>query len=136
MRSALRQLCRHGIEALRPQKVNDRWRKPVISRRVAADLRKVPYAGRTVEVEVDNRDIRGGDKTWQWIKKGIPVRVEVGPRDGLQNEKTVLEPAVRADFVQRLEAAGCLNRLRDADDERRVRVQRPGLLLSCHRRPG
>ncbi|WP_278069820.1 hydroxymethylglutaryl-CoA lyase [Brevundimonas sanguinis] len=32
--------------------------------------------------------------------------VEVGPRDGLQNEKTVLEPAVRADFVQRLEAAG------------------------------
>ena len=32
--------------------------------------------------------------------------VEVGPRDGLQNEKTVLEPAVRADLVQRLEAAG------------------------------
>ena len=32
--------------------------------------------------------------------------VEVGPRDGLQNEKTVLEPAVRAEFVQRLEAAG------------------------------
>ncbi|MEN5053592.1 hydroxymethylglutaryl-CoA lyase [Brevundimonas naejangsanensis] len=32
--------------------------------------------------------------------------VEVGPRDGLQNEKAVLEPAVRADFVQRLEAAG------------------------------
>ena len=32
--------------------------------------------------------------------------VEVGPRDGLQNEKTVLEPAVRAELVQRLEAAG------------------------------
>lgn len=32
--------------------------------------------------------------------------VEVGPRDGLQNEKTVLEPAVRAEFVQRLEDAG------------------------------
>ena len=32
--------------------------------------------------------------------------VEVGPRDGLQNEKTVLTPAVRADFVRRLEAAG------------------------------
>lgn len=32
--------------------------------------------------------------------------VEVGPRDGLQNEKAVLAPAVRADFVQRLEAAG------------------------------
>ncbi|MBJ7446380.1 MAG: hydroxymethylglutaryl-CoA lyase [Brevundimonas sp.] len=32
--------------------------------------------------------------------------VEVGPRDGLQNERAVLEPAVRADLVRRLEAAG------------------------------
>ena len=32
--------------------------------------------------------------------------VEVGPRDGLQNEKAILEPAVRAELVQRLEAAG------------------------------
>lgn len=32
--------------------------------------------------------------------------VEVGPRDGLQNEKVVLAPAVRADLVHRLEDAG------------------------------
>ena len=32
--------------------------------------------------------------------------VEVGPRDGLQNEKAVLEPAIRADLVRRLEDAG------------------------------
>lgn len=32
--------------------------------------------------------------------------VEVGPRDGLQNEKVVLDPAVRAEFTHRLEAAG------------------------------
>ncbi|GAA0199507.1 hydroxymethylglutaryl-CoA lyase [Brevundimonas nasdae] len=32
--------------------------------------------------------------------------VEVGPRDGLQNEKAVLAPAVRADLVHRLEDAG------------------------------
>ncbi|TAJ63290.1 hydroxymethylglutaryl-CoA lyase [Brevundimonas sp.] len=32
--------------------------------------------------------------------------VEVGPRDGLQNETAVLEPAVRAELVRRLEAAG------------------------------
>ena len=32
--------------------------------------------------------------------------VEVGPRDGLQNEEAVLEPAVRVELVQRLEAAG------------------------------
>lgn len=32
--------------------------------------------------------------------------VEVGPRDGLQNEKAVLSPAIRAEFTRRLEAAG------------------------------
>lgn len=32
--------------------------------------------------------------------------VEVGPRDGLQNEAAVLEPQVRVDFVRQLEAAG------------------------------
>jgi len=32
--------------------------------------------------------------------------VEVGPRDGLQNEKAVLDPSTRAELVLRLEAAG------------------------------
>ena len=31
---------------------------------------------------------------------------DVGPRDGLQNEKGVLEPALRAELVNRLAAAG------------------------------
>jgi hydroxymethylglutaryl-CoA lyase len=40
---------------------------------------------------------------------GLPERVtiyEVGPRDGLQNEKTVVPTAVKAQFVRRLVAAG------------------------------
>ncbi|WP_312127886.1 hydroxymethylglutaryl-CoA lyase [Brevundimonas sp.] len=32
--------------------------------------------------------------------------VEVGPRDGLQNEKAILSPDIRAEFVRKLEAAG------------------------------
>ena len=32
--------------------------------------------------------------------------VEVGPRDGLQNEKAILDPSTRAELVLRLEAAG------------------------------
>jgi len=32
--------------------------------------------------------------------------VEVGPRDGLQNEKAILDPSVRVELVHRLEAAG------------------------------
>ncbi|HUB68068.1 MAG TPA: proline--tRNA ligase [Candidatus Methylacidiphilales bacterium] len=34
-----------------------------------------------IRVEVDQRDTTGGHKTWEWIKKGVPVRVEIGPRD-------------------------------------------------------
>ncbi len=32
--------------------------------------------------------------------------VEVGPRDGLQNEKAILDPADKAQFIRRLEACG------------------------------
>ena len=48
---------------------------------VAKELRATSAMGRPVEVEVDLRDIRGGDKSWEWIKKGVPLRVEIGPRD-------------------------------------------------------
>jgi prolyl-tRNA synthetase len=44
-------------------------------------LQGVQWHGRNLEVELDLRDLRGGEKTWQWIKKGVPLRVEVGPRD-------------------------------------------------------
>lgn len=44
-------------------------------------LRKQTYAGRPVDVVVDARDINAGEKGWQWVKKGIPVRIEIGPRD-------------------------------------------------------
>jgi prolyl-tRNA synthetase len=39
------------------------------------------YAGEPVRVRIDNRDIRGGEKKWQWVKRGVPIRVEIGPRD-------------------------------------------------------
>ncbi len=48
---------------------------------LAAELREKRFRGRDVEVEIDLRDLRGGDKQWEWIKKGVPIRVEVGPRD-------------------------------------------------------
>jgi prolyl-tRNA synthetase len=48
---------------------------------LAKELRGVSYDGRPVEVELDAREGRGGEKTWNWIKKGVPVRLEVGPRD-------------------------------------------------------
>lgn len=50
-------------------------------RMLAAELSAQTYAGRPVEVELDIRETSGGDKLWSWIKKGIPIRIEVGPRD-------------------------------------------------------
>jgi len=44
-------------------------------------IRAQRYDDRPVEVVVDARDINAGEKGWGWVKKGIPVRVEIGPRD-------------------------------------------------------
>jgi prolyl-tRNA synthetase len=49
--------------------------------RLATELRASRFGDREVEVEVDTRDIGGGDKQWDWIKRGIPLRLEIGPRD-------------------------------------------------------
>lgn len=48
---------------------------------LAQQLSAVSYGGAPLRVVVDKREIRGGEKAWQWIKKGIPLRLEVGPRD-------------------------------------------------------
>ncbi len=48
---------------------------------LAATLREHRFHGDAVRVNVDKRDRRGGEKNWEWIKKGIPLRIEVGPRD-------------------------------------------------------
>jgi prolyl-tRNA synthetase len=48
---------------------------------IAKSLADVRYGNGTIRVEVDQRDMRGGDKIWQHIKKGVPIRLEIGPRD-------------------------------------------------------
>jgi prolyl-tRNA synthetase len=47
------------------------------------ELQSQVYNGRSVRVELDDRDV--GSKNWDWIKKGVPIRVEVGPRDIAEN---------------------------------------------------
>lgn len=54
-------------------------------RELKTALEAQPYLEGRVRVELDDRDIRGGEKTWAWVKKGIPLRVEVGPRDMVAN---------------------------------------------------
>ncbi len=51
------------------------------ARELAEKIRDQSYDRRGIEVEVDERDLPGGQKSWEWIKKGIPLRIEIGPRD-------------------------------------------------------
>jgi prolyl-tRNA synthetase len=48
---------------------------------IAASLRSQTYHGKAINAIVDKRDINTGEKSWGWVKKGIPVILEVGPRD-------------------------------------------------------
>ena len=46
------------------------------SEKIAAELKEL-----NVSVEIDQRDERFGVKTYEWEKKGVPVRIEIGPKD-------------------------------------------------------
>jgi prolyl-tRNA synthetase len=63
------------------RKPEDRQRVVDWCNALAADLRAQQFAGTPVRVEVDARDIGGGDKVWEWVRKGVPLRLEIGPRD-------------------------------------------------------
>lgn len=52
------------------------------------ELEQQTFGGGAVQAFIDDRDIRGGEKSWQHIKKGVPIRAEVGPRD-LEGNKVV-----------------------------------------------
>ena len=42
-----------------------------------------------LSVKLDDRDERPGVKFYEWEKKGVPLRIEIGPKD-VQNKKAVL----------------------------------------------
>jgi len=60
-------------------------------RALADTLRKdVDFHGEPLRVHVDDRDIQGGQKKWEWVKKGAPIRIEIGPRD-VESRKVCLQ---------------------------------------------
>lgn len=52
--------------------------------KLAADLRSLIFDQKSLKIEIDKRDLAGGEKAWSWVKKGVPMRVEVGGKE-LQN---------------------------------------------------
>jgi prolyl-tRNA synthetase len=57
--------------------------------KLAGQLGSLSYAGESVRVHLDKRDLRGGDKFWEWVKRGVPIRLEVGLREMEQGVVTL-----------------------------------------------
>src|SRR5204863_7645749 len=50
--------------------------------KLAAELRARKYLDDVaIEVEVERRNLGGGVENWEWIKKGVPLRVDIGQRE-------------------------------------------------------
>jgi prolyl-tRNA synthetase len=66
---------------------NDEERSDVLDycNSLSSELQDQRYADEPVRVKIDDRDIRGGEKTWHHIKRGVPLRLEIGPRDVKSN---------------------------------------------------
>jgi prolyl-tRNA synthetase len=45
------------------------------------ELEAQSFAGTPIRVHLDARDLQGAKKVWEWIKKGAPIRLEIGPKD-------------------------------------------------------
>lgn len=56
------------------------------------------YAGEPIRVRIDDRDMRGGEKKWQWVKRGVPLRIEIGPRDVSAGRVTLFRRDVTGKF--------------------------------------
>ncbi|MDR1590775.1 MAG: proline--tRNA ligase [Puniceicoccales bacterium] len=58
---------------------------------IKAQVEKVYYDDRPVGVHIDGREyLNGGVKKWEWIKKGVPLIIEIGPRDWEKNSVSIL----------------------------------------------
>ncbi len=45
------------------------------------ELQQQRYAERKIVVEIDERELTGGEKAWSWVKKGVPIRLEIGNKE-------------------------------------------------------
>lgn len=52
---------------------------------LANELKQLDYYERKIDVEIDTRELTGGEKAWSWVKKGIPLRLEIGKKEVAAN---------------------------------------------------
>ncbi|MFM8634155.1 MAG: proline--tRNA ligase [Planctomycetia bacterium] len=106
-------------------------------RALERDLAARQFADEPIRSMIDARDIRGGDKMWQHVKQGVPLRVEIGPRDLAAGTVSLSrrdrgtkerESVPLAEFASRVPAileeiqAGLFERARNFREARTVRL--------------
>jgi len=52
-----------------------------MAHQIEAMFAKEHFEDIRIYTELDDRDLTGSERNWYWIKKGIPLRLEIGPRD-------------------------------------------------------
>jgi len=57
--------------------------------KIKKQLSDITYNNSSLEVFVDKSEIPGGRKKWDWVKKGVPIRLEIGPKEIEANEITL-----------------------------------------------
>jgi prolyl-tRNA synthetase len=75
------------------------------------ELEAQRYDDLPIRVMIDDRDLRGGEKSWQHVKKGVPIRCEIGPKDIAKNgvflarrDTGTKQGLERSQFVQQISA--------------------------------
>ncbi|MFO7810589.1 MAG: proline--tRNA ligase, partial [Candidatus Delongbacteria bacterium] len=72
--------------------------------RIKNDVSGMRLYDRKIRIHVDERDIRGGEKNWHWIKKGVPYKIEIGPKDVAKNTLALVkrnDPDLKKNFLDR-----------------------------------
>jgi prolyl-tRNA synthetase len=57
---------------------------------LGADLLRQSALGQPLRVLVDKKPIRSAEKRWDWVRRGAPVIIEIGPRDAANGQVTYM----------------------------------------------
>ena len=89
------------------------WDKQLVMEESQTIFSNLSLAG--ISVKLDDRNIRPGEKFYEWEKKGIPIRIEIGPKDLASNtvvvarrdtgeKKTVLLPELNESIISLIDS--------------------------------
>jgi prolyl-tRNA synthetase len=74
--------------------------------KLVAAMKQIQFQGQPVRAHLDARDMQAVDKRWEWVRKGAPLVLEIGPRDVADEAMMVLRrdtdskaPQKRTEFL-------------------------------------